>query len=174
MALANPETSQDEAKTSSQDLNESPWEYDRQIGTNVFIEPKFKESILNTENDIDYKTNLSVIPSPFRESIEPLEFGFSTQPRPFLPSELLDKFNKMKEMQLTNQEWVDLVEDIARISVEFYKVKLGTFIAIMFDGRIVEAADTKIDLLLKIQRRKFGKSIIVWEAGSESFSGWKL
>lgn len=102
-----------------------------------------------------------------------LSLAFKSAPKPWLPSSVLQKLSKMKKTPLRKAEMVALVEDIVKISTEFYQVKLGTFIAIKLDGRIVEAADTEIDLLLKIQGKKFDTPVIVWETGSESFSGWR-
>ena len=74
---------------------------------------------------------------------------------------------------LKSEELVDLIEDIAKISADFYQVESGRVIAAKFDGRIVESADTEIDLLLKVQGKKFDMPIFVWQVGSESFSGWR-
>jgi hypothetical protein len=69
---------------------------------------------------------------------------------------------------------IKLITEIAKTSIEFYEVKLGKFLAIDFDGKIVDSADSDIDLLLKIQGKKYGKPIFVWEVGASSFTGWRF
>lgn len=123
-----------------------------------------KEDILATE------PTREEIPFSFEQR---LHFGFNSPPKPWLPPRLLQKFDRMKRTQLEKEEMVELIEEIAGISIDFYKVKPGTFIAMELDGRIVESADTEIDLLLRIQGKKFDTPVFVWEAGSESFSGWR-
>jgi len=103
-----------------------------------------------------------------------LRLGFHSSPKPWLPPQLLARLDKMRRTSLNKKEMVGFIEDIAKISVEFYQVKKGKFIAARFDGRIVESADTQIELLLKIQGRDFGMPIFVWEVGSESFLGWRI
>jgi len=102
-----------------------------------------------------------------------LHLGFKNPPKPWLPPRMLQKLEKMRKTPLKREEMVNLVEDIAKISVDFYNLKPGTFMAIKFDGCIVESADTQIELLLKIQGKNFGMPVLVWEVGAESFSGWR-
>lgn len=104
---------------------------------------------------------------------EMLRLGFNSQPRPWFSPALLQKLDKARKGVLKKEEFVDLIEQIAKISVDFYQVEFGRAIAVKFDGRIVEYADTEIDLLLKIQGKKFDIPIFVWKVGSESFSGWR-
>jgi len=122
-----------------------------------------KEDILSTEPTLE--------DIPF-SSDQRLHLGFNSPPKPWLPPKLLQKFDRMKRTQLKKEKMVELIKETAEISIDFYQVKPGTFIAIELDGCIVESADTKIDLLLRIQGKKFDTPIFVWEAGSESFSGW--
>ena len=103
-----------------------------------------------------------------------LSNGFRSPPKPWLPPKLRAKLERMKMKPLKKHEMVNLIEDIANVCVEFYQIQEGKFIAARFDGRIVESADTQIELLLKIQGKNFGMPIITWEVGSESFSGWRI
>jgi len=112
--------------------------------------------------------------SPETFELSRLRLGFHSSPRPWLSPQLLARLDKMRRTSLNKKEMVGFIEDIARITVEFYQVKEGKFIAARFDGRIVESADTQIEILLKIQGRDFGMPIFVWEVGSESFSGWRI
>ena len=113
------------------------------------------------------------VPYSLEESFQQVTLGFKSSPKPWLPPKLLSQFNKMKKTPLREKEMTDLIEHIARISVDFYHVKSGKFISIRLDGVIVESADTEIDLLLKIQGKRFDMPVFVWKVGSESFSGWK-
>ena len=115
-----------------------------------------------------------IAPFSYQDLTEELDFGFDHPPRPWLPPEVHRKFEKMKRGPLGQEEMVELIENIADISVNFYNVKRGKFIAVRFDGRIVESADTQIELLLKIQGKKFKIPVFVWEVGAESFSGWRV
>jgi len=109
------------------------------------------------------------------ETFEISRFGFHSSPRPWLQPQVVAKLDKMRRRTpLTEKEMVSLIDDLAKISVEFYDIEKGKFIAARFDGRIVESANTQIELLLKIQGRDFGVPVFVWEAGSESFLGWRI
>ena len=133
----------------------------------MISKPKFdlsKEDILETE------PTWEDTPFSFEQR---LRLGFNRPPKPWLPPRLLQKLDSMRRTQLKREEMVELIEEIAKISIDFYQIKLGAFIAMKFDGRIVDSADTEIDLLLKIQGKRFDMPVIVWEAGSESFSGWR-
>lgn len=110
---------------------------------------------------------------PFPYEQEQLDLGFNRPPKPWLSPRLIQKLEKMKKTGLKRGEMVDLIETIAKISVDFYQIRPRMFIAVKFDGRIVESADNEIDLLLKVQGKKFDIPVFVWQAGSESFSGWR-
>lgn len=104
---------------------------------------------------------------------ERLRLGFNSRPRPWFSPALLQKLDRMRKGVLKREELVDLVEEMAKTCADFYQVEFGRVIAVKFDGRIVESADTEIDLLLKVQGKKFDMPIFVWKVGSESFSGWR-
>jgi len=109
----------------------------------------------------------------FDESSQRVTFGFDSQPKPWLPARVLQKLEKMRKRPLERKEMVALIEDIAKISIDFYQIKPGKSIAVRFDGRIAESADDETSLLLKIQGIRFDQPVFVWQAGSESFTGWR-
>jgi len=133
--------------------------------------------LIKTDRDINdipkTKTNLENR-LHFQIDQETLCLGFNSQPKPWLSPILRLKLDKINKGKLKPEELVDLIEDLAKICADFYKVETGKVIAVRFDGRIVESADSEIDLLLKIQGRKFGVPIFVWQVGTESFSGWRI
>ncbi len=104
---------------------------------------------------------------------ERVQFSFKSQPKPWFPPTLLRKLNRMKKGTLRPEELVSVIEEMARIAADFYQVNSGQAIAVKFDGQIVESGDSEIELLSKIQGKKFGEPIFVWQVGTESFSGWR-
>ena len=110
----------------------------------------------------------------FKSREETVQLGFRNQPNPWFPPTLLQKLNKMSKGALRSKGLVDLIEEMAKIVVDFYQVNVGKAIAVRFDGRIVESAETEIELLNKIQGKKFGAPVFVWQVGSDSFSGWRI
>lgn len=98
---------------------------------------------------------------------------FPSQPKPWFSPSLRDKLEKFKKGTIERKEMTDLIKTIAEISVDFYNIKVGRFIAVGFDGRIVEDANSEIELLLKVQGRKYGTPVFVWHVGRDSFLGWR-
>lgn len=130
--------------------------------------PEFEvESDLRT--DLLSEKRFLIPPETFQ-----LSNGFHSPPKPWLAPQLRAKLDRMKKTPLKKNEMVDFIEDIANVCVEFYQIEEGKSIAARFDGRIVESADTQIELLLRIQGKDFGMPIFAWEVGSESFSGWRI
>jgi len=60
---------------------------------------------------------------------------------------------------------------LANRAIEHYRLKPGKFVAITLSGEIAELADTKIELLRRIQSRKYSEQIFLWKVGSDFFSG---
>jgi len=124
-----------------------------------------------------YDVNKPDRPLEDRSSFVPLErkvlFGFKSQPKPWLPPTVRDKLEKMTKGIIQREELTDLIKKIAEISIDFYNIEPERFIAVRFDGRIVEDADSEIELLLKVQGRKYGMPVFVWHVGYESFLGWR-
>jgi hypothetical protein len=77
-----------------------------------------------------------------------------------------------KRKPLRDKETTKLLSQIADICINFYNIKKGKYIAIGLDGRVMESADSQINLLLKIQGRIFKKQVFVWHVGEDVFSGW--
>lgn len=100
-------------------------------------------------------------------------FEFDTSMRPWLPQSIMDLLGKMRRQVLSTQEAVRLMRGLGERASEHYGLKQGQFAAITFNGRIVELADTKLELLKKVQGMRYSEQIFVWEIGSESFTGWK-
>ena len=110
--------------------------------------------------------------SSFVQSERKVRFGFKSQPKPWFPLKIRDKLEKMKKGTIRREEMTDLIKKIAEISIDFYDIESERFIAVGFDGRIVEDADTEIELLLKVQGKRYGMPVFVWHSGYESFLGW--
>ena len=99
-------------------------------------------------------------------------FGFQNQPKPWLPPTVLEKIDLLRKSLIDRGEMTSLLKEVARISIDFYKLDSEHFVALRFDGRVVEDADSEIELLLKIQGRDYGMPVFVWHVGHESFLGW--
>jgi len=102
------------------------------------------------------------------EKIEPEEFRFNL---PWLPPNAIKLLNKSKKGPHTEKEMITLMELIAERASEHFQLDVGKFVAITFHGRIVEVSDTRVDLLKKIQGRKYQEQIFVWRIGFKAFSG---
>lgn len=90
---------------------------------------------------------------------------------PWLPPRVKKLLQKAQKRRLSESEIIGLMESIAERSIEHFDLSSGTFAAITFSGRIAELSDTKLDLLRKIQAKKYPEQIFVWKVGSKSFSG---
>jgi hypothetical protein len=101
-----------------------------------------------------------------------IRFGFQSQPKPWFPPNVFNKIDKLRQGLIDRVEMTGLLNEIATISINFYNLASEQFVALRFDGRIVEVADSEIELLLKIQGRDYGTPVFVWHVGYESFLGW--
>ena len=101
-----------------------------------------------------------------------MRFGFPSQPKPWLPPTVLAKIDKLRKGLINREEMTSLLKEIAEISIDFYNLDSERFVALRFDGRVAEDADSEIELLLKIQGRDYGMPVFVWHVGYESFLGW--
>lgn len=106
------------------------------------------------------------------ETLFHYRIGFDTSMDPWLSPDI-DLLRKIKGRALSEQEAVRLMSALADRASEHYDLRRGEFVAITFSGKIVDVADTKIDLLKKVQGKRYSEQIFVWEVGSESFTGWK-
>ncbi len=103
-----------------------------------------------------------------RDKIEFTDFHFNN---PWLPPEALRLLNKLKKAPIRERELVRLMELVAERSSVHFQLSKEKFVAMTFHGQIVEASDTRIGLLRKIQGRKYQEEIFVWRIGSSTFSG---
>jgi len=96
--------------------------------------------------------------------------GFPSD-RPWLPPNVLKLLGKLKTGSITEKEVLKLMDLVAERASAHFQLPEGKFVAMTFHGRIVEASDTRVGLLKKIQSRKQEESIFVWRIGSSAFSG---
>jgi hypothetical protein len=108
----------------------------------------------------------------FTPTDEPVLLGFRNRPTPWLPPTIIDKIDKLRKGIIDRTEMVNLIKKIAEISIDFYNISAEHYVAIRFDGRIVEDANSEIELLLKIQGRDYGIPVFVWHVDHDSFLGW--
>jgi len=113
--------------------------------------------------------------SPFEDRIKiPHDWLiFDASKGPWLSKSILDLLEKMKRYTINEQEAVRLMRDLAERASEHYDLKPCQFAAITLSGKIADLADTKIELLKKVQGKRYREQIFLWEVGSESFTGWK-
>jgi len=94
--------------------------------------------------------------------------------KPYLPPKIIKTLERWAKRPISDKAAIKVMKDIAEITIDFYKVQEGKYIALGFDGRIVESADSSFDLLMKIQGRKFPINTFVWRVGSDVFAGWDV
>jgi len=112
---------------------------------------------------------------PFKstsDTYNEVQFRFSGPAKPHIPRSVIQLLERSKKRPLKAKETTKVLAKIADISINFYKIKEGKYIAIGLDGRVVESADSPIDLLSKIQGRVFKTQVFVWHVGKDVFSGW--
>lgn len=91
---------------------------------------------------------------------------------PYFPPNVTKLIEKGMKRTLNEKEFSRLIENIAEISIKFYNIRDGKYLAIGFNGRILDVADSQLDLLSKLQGKTFQTQVFVWRAGSDVFSGW--
>lgn len=94
--------------------------------------------------------------------------------RPYLPPSITKMLEKGATRPLTSKQSVKVMKGIAEITVNFYDIQEGKFIAIGIDGRVVDSANSSFDLLVKLQGRQIPIQTFVWHVGSDAFSGWDI
>lgn len=124
------------------------------------------------------------IPSEYPVTFETpaLQIGFfqenhyelQGQRRPYLPPSITKMLEKGAKRPLTSKQAVKLMKEIAEITIDFYNIHEGKFLAIGFDGRVVDSANSSFDLLMKMQGRQIPIQTFVWHVGSDAFSGWDV
>lgn len=97
--------------------------------------------------------------------------GIDSFTGPWLPPNAVKLLDKSKISELSPKECVKLMDILAERATEHFQLQLGKFVAITLSGKIAELADTKLELLRRVQKRKFPEQIFLWKVGSDSFSG---
>lgn len=100
-------------------------------------------------------------------------YTFHSEPKPWLPPKIKRLLNEALKHPLSDKDFGYLMENIAKITIDFYDVKRGKYLAIDFSGKIVESSDSDIELLRKIQGEDYDIPVFVWRSGSDSFTGWR-
>jgi hypothetical protein len=88
-----------------------------------------------------------------------------------LPQKALKIIEKIKKGPISENELISLMNLVSDEATTHFQLQPGKFVASTFSGRIVEASDTRVDLLSKIQTRTYDEEIFVWRVGATSFSG---
>jgi len=91
---------------------------------------------------------------------------------PYLPPKVMKLIKRGREKALSENDFSKLMVNIANISISFYKLKKGKYVAIGLNGRVVEIGNSQLELLSKIQGKKYSTQIFVWQVGADVFSGW--
>jgi hypothetical protein len=91
--------------------------------------------------------------------------------RPWLPPKALAIIDKIKKGRISENDATTLMQLVADQVTEHFQLESGRFFASTFSGRIVEIANTRTELLKKIQGQDFKEQIFVWRVGADSFSG---
>ncbi len=99
-------------------------------------------------------------------------YELSGSVRPYLPSKITKKLEKWAKQPLDDKEALKVMKDVAEIAINFYNVHEDKYLAIAFNGRIVESANSSFDLLMKLQGRELPYETFVWHVGSDVFTGW--
>ena len=99
------------------------------------------------------------------------EYVISGPSLPYFPPKVTRVIEIGNKRTLNEKEFSRLIENIADISIKFYNIRDGKYIAVGFNGRIIDVADSRLDLLSKLQGKKFQTQVFVWKAGSDVFSG---
>ncbi len=131
------------------------------LGTHVFAAPSYP--MTQKSKFTVLLSNSGSIPS-LRETFFDDTINF-----PYLPPKVK---SLLGQRRLTNKQRVDLMTFIAEATIEHFKLKDGTFVAINLRGRILEASSSRIELLKKIQNIPSSEPLFLWEVGNHSFSGW--
>jgi hypothetical protein len=91
--------------------------------------------------------------------------------RPWLPLKAKAIIEKLKKGPISESDATTLMQMVADQVTSHFNLKFGKFVASTLTGRIVETANTRIELLQKIQGQTFNEEIFVWTVGADAFSG---
>lgn len=135
---------------------------------------------------IDERALMPPEPRPLESAVEVVEFSeqapqlrtfpvkieeFGSFTGPWLPPTALRLLQKSTRWQLSEKEAVKLMDIVAERAIDHYQLSQGKFVAITLSGKIAELADTKLELLKRVQGRRYSEQIFLWKVGSDSFSG---
>jgi hypothetical protein len=91
--------------------------------------------------------------------------------RPWLPPKALSIIDRIKNGPISEGDATSLMQLVAEQVIDHFHLQSGKYFASTLYGRIVETANTNIELLKKLQGQTFEGEIFVWRVGSDSFSG---
>lgn len=130
-------------------------------------DPLRLKPLVENENQWFFQGNRPLELKDCWDKIEP--FSFSPN-NPWLPPSALKLLSKMKEGYISENELVKLMETVAERATDHFGLSEGQFVALTFNGRVVEVSDTRVGLLKKLQSRN-SNSLFVWRIGFKAFSG---
>ena len=113
-------------------------------------------------------------PDSLNEFYQENHYELSGSARPYLPPYVTKILERWARRPLTSKQAVKVMKDIAKIAIDFYDIQEGKYVAIGFDGRVVDSASSSFDLLMKIQGRQLTIKTFVWHVGYDAFSGWDI
>jgi len=91
--------------------------------------------------------------------------------RPWLPQKAKELLQRLSRGRVHESELIELMDIVADRVIEHFDLAEGDFVAISLSGKIAEIADSKLDLLRRIQGVNYPEPIFLWKVGSPSFSG---
>ena len=91
--------------------------------------------------------------------------------RPWLPQKALAIIDRIKKGPISEGDVTTLMQLVADQVINHFHLQSGKYFASTLYGRIVEAANTHLELLKKLQGQTFEEEIFVWRVGADSFSG---
>ncbi len=136
----------------------------RELEENHQLQP---ESSIDTANEYSLRNEI-VYMTDHAEKIQCTGFPINN---PWLPPRTLKLLKKLRKGLFLEKDLLKLMAQVAERASLHFQLDEGKCVAMTFTGRIVESANTRIDLLKKIHGRKYGEQIFVWRIGSSVFSG---
>ena len=83
----------------------------------------------------------------------------------------LSIIDRIKKGRISESDATTLMQLVADQVIDHFNLQSGKYFASTFYGRIVEVANTPLELLKKLQGQTFEEEIFVWKVGADSFSG---
>ena len=168
MALYVPPETVDKEKQFTIEYPSFPIATDEQESYRFKRNQHLKQDLFTDTRNGSFVRNFLTEMDGYYEKIKPTGFSIND---PWLPPNAVKLLNKIEKTSIAETELLRLMELIAeRASIHFQLTK-GRFVAMTFHGRVVEVSDSRVDLLKRIQGRKYSEQIFVWKIGSKAFSG---